>query len=255
MWQLYEIVLKSALELNQQDLADSCLEAIQNKFGESPRIRKLEALVLEAKGDLEESEQIYNELLRDDPTDVFVLKRLVAIKIATNDIPEAIKRLNHYLSIYMSDMDAYSEMADLYLRLCDYKKAAFCVEEMIVHDPNHPMYFCKYADIMYTMDDYRTARKYYAQCIQMMMDVSSSDDLLNSENQLLSSMRPVYGLLMSCNALAALDRFESSGTFTKKMNQELLKLAETLLVKNYTKISNEATKKNLLPVLETFLKL
>lgn len=246
------------------DLADICLETIQNKFGESVRIRKLEALVLEAKGDIEESEQIYEELLREhDASDMFILKRLVALRLSVNDLSGAIQKLNHYLSVYMSDVDAYGELADLYLRVCDYRKAAFCVEEMIVHDANHPMYHCKYGDIMYTMEDYRTARKYYAQSVQLLLDAASldtSDDNggvgdRSASKMVLSSMRPVYGLLMSCQALST-DKTESGSVANKKrMNQELMKLAEVLLVKNYSRIVNETTKENLLPILKNFLKL
>ncbi len=52
------------------------------------------------------------------------------------------------------------------------------------------------------------------------------------------------------------DKTESgSAADKKKMNQELLKLAEVLLVKNYSRIGNGTTKENLLPALKNFLKL
>jgi tetratricopeptide (TPR) repeat protein len=248
VWNLYETVLKNALVLNEMDLADLCLEAIQSQFGESARVRKLEALVLEGKEDFDTSEVIYNEIVSDDPTDQFALRRLIAIRKASNDIAGAITRLNEYLKIYMTDSDAYGELADLYLSVCEYKKAAFCVEELIIIDPNNPLYFSKYADIMYTLGDYLIARKYYAQSINMLLDGESEDP----QNAQLSTLRPVYGLLVTCNALASINKFDSTGSNTKKNNTELHKLAETLLVKNYLK--HQSCKKVLLPALENLLK-
>ncbi len=102
------------------------------------------------------------------------------------------------------------------------------------------------------------------QSVQLLLDAALLDKGSDSDNggvgdhsaskMLLSSMRPVYGLLMSCQALST-DKTESgSAADKKKMNQELMKLAEVLLVKNYSRISNEKTKENLLPVLNNFLK-
>lgn len=235
MYNLYEIVLKNALDLNETALANQCLDVLQEKFrGNSTRVQRLERLVLEATGDLdalpEENKEESNE------EDAYPLKRLVAQCKAKNDIPEAIKHLNEYLSIYMTDMEGYSELADLYLSLCDYEKAAFCVEELIINDPNSPLFHCKYADIKYTMRDYKTARKYYAQCINLMLDAEERDDNL-------SSMRPVYGLLMACR---------SNQPDESHRNNELLELAETLLIKNYSKIESES-KKKLLQILENSL--
>lgn len=63
------------------------------------------------------------------------------------NIADAIKSLNQYLEIYMADADAYAELADLYLSITDYKKAVFCVEELILHNPYNYLYHLKYADV------------------------------------------------------------------------------------------------------------
>jgi len=238
VYNLYEIVLKNALDLNEIALANHCLSVLQEKFGDSStRVKRLETLVLEATGDLEvlpeENEEETNE------EDAYPLKRLVAQCKAKNDIPEAIKHLNEYLSIYMTDMEGYSELADLYLSICEYEKAAFCVEELIINDPNNPLFHCKYADIKYTMRDYKTARKYYAYCINLMLDAEEREDSL-------SSMRPVYGLLMACRSN------QPDSNDERRLNNELLELAETLLVKNYSKIESES-KRKLLQILDKSL--
>ena len=75
----------------------------------------MEALVLEAKGDIEESEQIYEELLREhDASDMFILKRLVALRLSVNDLSGASHSKTESLSHHVHDVDAYGELAALY---------------------------------------------------------------------------------------------------------------------------------------------
>ncbi len=77
------------------------------------------------------------------------------------------------------------------------------------------------------------------QSVQLLLDAASldtSDDNgvggdHSASKMVLSSMRPVYGLLMSCQALSTDKTDSGSAADKKKMNQELLKLAEVLLVR------------------------
>lgn len=88
--------------------------------------------------------------------------------------------MNSYLKVYSCDAEAYAELADLYLSVCETKKAAYCLEELILSNPHHFIYHLKYAEVLYTIGDYQTSRKYYAQCL-----------LLNKE-----CVRAMYGMLM-----------------------------------------------------------
>ena len=42
------------------------------------------------------------------------------------------------------------ELTDLYISEQDFAKAAYCMEELLLHNPHHHLYFQKYADIKYT---------------------------------------------------------------------------------------------------------
>ncbi len=44
----------------------------------------------------------------------------------------------------MSDTEAWMELCDLYILEQDYAKAAFCCEELLLHNPNNHIYFQKY---------------------------------------------------------------------------------------------------------------
>ena len=47
----------------------------------------------------------------------------------------------------MSDFDAWMELADLYLQLQDYEKAAFCLEELIMSNPHNHLFHQRYAEV------------------------------------------------------------------------------------------------------------
>ena len=50
----------------------------------------------------------------------------------------------------MSDGEAWHELSDLYLKVGEYSKAAFCVEELLLSNPHDAIYFTRYAEIRYT---------------------------------------------------------------------------------------------------------
>ena len=50
----------------------------------------------------------------------------------------------------MSDQEAWFEMCDLYLQEQDYAKAAFCMEELILHNPHSHLIYQRYAEIKYS---------------------------------------------------------------------------------------------------------
>jgi ER membrane protein complex subunit 2 len=50
----------------------------------------------------------------------------------------------------MADQEAWLELADLYISQQEWNKAAFCLEELILHNPNNHLYLQRYAEIKYT---------------------------------------------------------------------------------------------------------
>ncbi|KAL0481351.1 ER membrane protein complex subunit 2 [Acrasis kona] len=215
VWDVYEQVLKAAINVNQTELASDCLEALQNKFGEGIRVRRLEAMLLESTGEYDHALDEYNSILGQDPTDQLCLKRKVAIAKARGETEDAVRYLNQYLAVYMADPEAYAELADLYLSIPDYKKAAFCVEELLLQNPHNYLYHLKYADIKYSMEDYATARSYYSQSLNIKKD----------------NVRALYGLLMCTNALS------SGSSKDKSNNTKLMEYAEKELMRKFISVS------------------
>lgn len=95
----------------------------------------------------------------------------------------------------MSDQEAWHELCNLYMMEGDYSKAAFCMEEVLLHNPYSHLIHQRLGDIRYTMggqDNMEIAKSYYAQAIK-----------LNGNN-----LRALYGLyLVSSTKLAEFSVF------------------------------------------------
>ncbi|XP_064652261.1 ER membrane protein complex subunit 2-like [Lineus longissimus] len=189
IWIVYEQVCIAAMDTANFEVADYCLEALQNQFPNSLRIRKLIGMKLEALDRYDEAVLRYKAVLEEDETNSVVRKRIIAVLKAQNKIPEAIKELNKYLELYMADYEGWMELCDLYLAEMDYAKASFCLEELILSNAHNHLYHQKYAEIKYTQggaDNMGLAQTYFSQAAK-----------LNPNN-----MRALFGLFMAATNLA-----------------------------------------------------
>lgn len=51
----------------------------------------------------------------------------------------------------MSDQEAWHELSNLYMSVGDYTKAAFCMEEVLLHNPHSHLIHQRLGEIRYTM--------------------------------------------------------------------------------------------------------
>ncbi|PVD32057.1 hypothetical protein C0Q70_07484 [Pomacea canaliculata] len=189
LWSVYEQVCVAALDCQRLDIAETCIEALNAKFPNSVRVKRLEGLLLEAESKYERATELYNAILEKDDANMFARKRLVAILKSQKKISDAIDKLNDYLKKFMTDYEAWTELCDLYLSVYDYSNASFCMEELIMSNPHNHLFHQKYADIKYTVggtENMELARTYYAQAVKL------------SPN----NVRALYGLFLSSTNLA-----------------------------------------------------
>lgn len=73
---------------------------------------------------------------------------------------DAIKALNEYLLLFPTDVEAWREMADIYLSLQQIEQAKFALEEVVMLSPINYVSHLKLAEALYTLGDFSTARKY-----------------------------------------------------------------------------------------------
>ncbi|XP_033640668.1 ER membrane protein complex subunit 2-like [Asterias rubens] len=217
VWAVYEQVCIAALDVGDIEEAVGCIEALKTKFPQSKRVKRLQGMKLEAQGRFEDAKLVYDELLKEDPSNAMIRKRLVAILKAQDRIGDAIKELNRYLESFMADHEAWLELSDLYIQEQNYGKAAFCFEELIMSNPHNHLYHQRYAEIRYTqggVESMEIARKYFAQAVK-----------LNSNN-----IRALYGLFLASTHLASQQK--ASGK-SKKDNSRYATWASQQLAHRY----------------------
>ncbi|XP_014239426.1 ER membrane protein complex subunit 2-A-like [Cimex lectularius] len=184
---ILEQVCVGALDCNRMDIAGDCLQDLSKHFPGSLRVHLLQALHLEAVERYDEALTLLDSIIRRDETNPAPRKRKVAIMRARCNYQEAIKELTEYLKKFMVDQEAWQELCDLYLIEQDYAKAAFCMEELILHNPHNHLFHQRLAEIKFTqggLENFEIAKSYYAQALK-----------LNPDN-----MRALYGLYITmCN--------------------------------------------------------
>lgn len=220
LWTIYEQVFLASIDCRKMDLATMCLRELKTQFPDSIRVKKLNAMRLEALDKYEDAEQIYEKILEAEPANAVVRKRLVAILKAQNRIGEAVKELNEYLKKFMSDQEAWIELTELYISQQDHKKAKFCMEELILVNPHNHLFHQRYAEILYTLggnENMEKSRKYFAQALK-----------LDNNN-----MRALFGFFMSSAHLAN----SSKDAKAKKENSKFAGWAATQINERYQNAS------------------
>jgi len=186
---ILEQVCIAALDCHILSVAETCIKSLLKQFPNSLRVKKLEAMYFEAQEAFELASDVLDGIINADETNSAARKRKVAILKAQGRTVEAIKELTEYLKIFMADVEAWQELSELYIAEQDFSKAAFCVEELILHNPHNHLLHQRYADIKYTqggVENLETARSYYSQTLK-----------INPKN-----MRALYGLYLTSSALS-----------------------------------------------------
>jgi len=189
-WMVEEQVLVAALDCGRPEVAEECLEALRAQFPGSLRVARLQAMAMEAQGHTDEALTIYSRILREDETNSAARKRKVALLRSQRRYGEAVKELTDYLNKFMSDAEAWQELCDLYLKTGELSRAAFCMEELLLHQPHSALHYTRYAEIRYTQggaDNLEAAKAYFAHACRLSP----------------GCVRALYGLRAACEGLMA----------------------------------------------------
>ncbi|XP_067930475.1 ER membrane protein complex subunit 2-B-like [Watersipora subatra] len=186
-WLVLEQAFIASLDVGDIAVTTDVYDLLHAQFSGSNRLLRLRGMYLEARGKFDEAEEIYASILADDPVDSATQKRMASLRKSQGKISEAVQTLNKYLEINCMDFEAWLELCDLYLSQCDYEKAAFCTEELILNNPNNHLYHQRYAEIKYSQGDFEQARTYFTQAYKLSQ----------------SNMRALYGTILCSQKLAA----------------------------------------------------
>jgi len=229
VYNMYEQLIISALDLARFDLVDQCIDILDAKFPDSMRVHKLKGMRFEAVGQFEEAEIQYRQMLEHDSTNSICRKRLVAIKKAQGDFVGARRELCEHVKSFHADFEAWHELSDLYVLDGEYNRALFCIEELILSNAYNHLYYEKVGQIRYSqaiaspnpIDNMEIARKYFAHAVKL-----SGDGSFN--------VRALVGMIMSSHHLATKQKCSSR---QKKDNVKYAVWAYEMLTKKYKRCS------------------
>ncbi|XP_018325439.1 ER membrane protein complex subunit 2-like [Agrilus planipennis] len=222
-YSILEQVCIAALDCYRIDVVDFCIKQLSYQFPNSTRVKKLYAMRLEAQEQYDDALRVLDLIIKSDDTNSESRKRKIAILKAQRKNTEAIKELTEYLKVFMADTEAWQELSELYISEQDFNKAAFCLEELILHNPHNHLLHQRYADIRYTQggfDNLELARAYYCQALR-----------LNSNN-----IRALYGLFLSASNISVSSKCAAQ---KKKENSKIAEWAMTEINKKYTSVKNK----------------
>jgi ER membrane protein complex subunit 2 len=170
----------AALDVHDHDLAERCLSQIKAvpdgvvDVQSSVRYRRLLARCLEASKDYEGAGIIYDDLLRENPSNAIALQRKYCILKAQNklktDPQSVIKALNDYVGQQLSDVSGWYEMAQLRMSLGDWKSAAYALEQVVLGSPLDADIHRQLAEVYATIGtvEYLTlSKKHMAQALEL----------------------------------------------------------------------------------------
>ncbi|PYH28325.1 uncharacterized protein BO87DRAFT_322496 [Aspergillus neoniger CBS 115656] len=136
-----EQLLFSCLQSGDDKSALLCTEQLAARFGMTDeRIIGLRGMYEEAVAEnptrLEECLQTYDLALSENPVNLPVLKRRIALLRSLSRPVDAISSLINLLDAVPTDAEAWCELADLYHSQGMSSQAAFCLEEALLIVPN-----------------------------------------------------------------------------------------------------------------------
>lgn len=149
-WNIVADISRAACESGEMEIATSYLEKLKARFPKSPRCSVLQGLFHEAQGAFARAQKLYMTSISADPTLPLVYKRQVAVLKSENKMSEAIAFLNYYLSLYCDDLEAWSELCALCLRIGRLSHALFAAHELVTSDSGNFAHHILVADVYMT---------------------------------------------------------------------------------------------------------
>ena len=75
---IVEQMVMAACDVGDMETAEKCVSMLKKRFPDSVRVLRLRGLILEASAGYEEANEIYDEMLKRNPANLYALKRKVS---------------------------------------------------------------------------------------------------------------------------------------------------------------------------------
>lgn len=216
-----ESIFYACLECGRKDWGRVAYNMLKQHCGETPKGRRLEAVLLNAEDKPQEAYQRLYSILKVAPCDTLTWKTLITIKQANGDLKESMDDLQAYLMANQADVETWQYLSQIYISHQLYKEAMHCYEELILTYHQNYYVHVVYAELLCTEGKketrqaviyYPLARKYAAHAVN-----------LNS-----TSPRALWLLLHICQRCQSFSKTENS------TNTDLLHVAQEGIKKIYS---------------------
>lgn len=157
-----------------------CMDELGKKHGKTFRYKRLVGMSLESRGEIEKALEVYKQLLKFDPEDLEVRRRVISVMFEKN--PSLIE--DHLKECIMDVMAWKMKAYHLLTHQVDYKSALFCMEEVLLHEPQNIETVNIIAEIHLALGDYSRSRQYFCLAINIQK----------------SNLRALWGILL-CSLL------------------------------------------------------
>lgn len=201
LWTVYENLMLSCLRTGDEESAHLCLERLTARFGtDNEKLMALRGLFQEAVAQddaaLRQVLDQYENILKNDPSNMPVSKRRIALFKSLNKITEAITALNKFLDASPTDAEAWAELADLYVSQGMYQQGMFALEEVLLVTPYAWNIHAKLGEVCYmaaTTNETGSEKLLTESLRRFCRSIELCDDYL----------RGYYGLKLATNQLLA----------------------------------------------------
>ncbi|EFR01787.1 tetratricopeptide repeat protein 35 [Nannizzia gypsea CBS 118893] len=154
LWTSYEQLLAACLRTGDDKSARECLDRLSSRFGEdNERVMGLRGLYDEATAAdetaLKKVLERYDGILQENPVNVPVLKRRIAVLRSLGRAGEAISSMVEFLDAFPTDAEAWCELSDLYHSQGLSSQSIFCLEEALLILPNAWNLHARLGELLY----------------------------------------------------------------------------------------------------------
>lgn len=214
-----EQICLAALDLGLSKISDRCLTEL-NKAGvakTSHRFRMLVARCMEFDEDYDGAMGIYDECLKENPSNALAMKRKYCITRGQPDkLVESAELLNEFLKTNRQDVAAWKELSEIYRELGNFKAASYCLEQVLMATNSDEIHV-ELAECLASSGSHQAGRQHMAAALE-----------LNPKNA-----RALFGLIsLSKQAVGSADEFDG------EVAQELINFSADKILQMYDKLSS-----------------
>lgn len=203
---LLEQISLAAMDLGEAGTLEKHIEKLSKRFPaqSSCRMDRLRGMKLESEGKFQEALDIYTEVLKKNPANMLIMKRIACVHRQQGNLEKAVQQLHSILKLFSSDHTTWLELSEIHLGRCEYLEAAHCLEELVLLDPECAHFHARLADVYYSIggqEHLLSARRHYT------LSLNRQSAKVN--------LRALYGLMATCRALlllGGLDQFQKELT-------------------------------------------